>query len=67
VADGEEHPALRLTPDELGVCQSALNEVLHGPEAIEDWEFQTRMGVERDEAIALLARLRGARSQDPLG
>lgn len=32
---------------------NALNEILNGPEAIEDWEFQTRVGVNRDEAKRL--------------
>jgi len=29
---------------------NALNEILRGREAIEDWEFQTRVGVSRNEA-----------------
>lgn len=46
-----------LTTTDLRVLGQALNEVLHGPQALEDWEFHTRMGVTRDEAKALLARL----------
>jgi hypothetical protein len=47
----------RLTTTDLRVLTQALNEVLHGPQAIEDWEFHTRIGVTRDEAKALLTRL----------
>jgi len=42
--------------EELRVLHQALNEVLHGPEAIEDWEFHARMGVTRDEALAVLGK-----------
>lgn len=45
---------VELSADELGVLSNALNEVLNGPEAIEDWEFQTRVGASRDEASMLL-------------
>jgi hypothetical protein len=41
---------LELTRDELMAAANALNEVLNGPEAIEDWEFHPRMGLDRDEA-----------------
>lgn len=37
---------------------NALNEVLNGPEAIEEWEFETRMGGTRDEVRSLLRRVR---------
>jgi hypothetical protein len=50
---------VELTKDELVAVANALNEVCHGPSAIEDWEFHTRMGVDRDEAKALLAALPG--------
>jgi hypothetical protein len=46
-----------VTTKELRVLGQALNEVLNGPEAIDDWEFDTRMGVTRDEARSLLQRL----------
>ena len=42
---------------DLSVLCNARNEVLHGPEAIEAREFQTRSGVDRDAAVLLLARL----------
>ena len=44
---------LELTGAELLVAANALNEVLHGPEAVEDWEFHPRLGVERDEGRRL--------------
>jgi hypothetical protein len=41
---------VELATDELMAAANALNEVLNGPEAIEDWEFQTRMGLDREQA-----------------
>jgi hypothetical protein len=46
-----------LTADEIGTLANSLNEVLGGPDAIEDWEFETRIGVERSRARSLLRRL----------
>jgi hypothetical protein len=46
-----------LSPLAWGVLHNALNEVVNGPQAIEDWEFQTRMGVTRDQARDLLMRM----------
>lgn len=37
----------------------ALNEVLNGPEAIEEWEFQSRMGVTREQADQTWRRIAG--------
>jgi hypothetical protein len=48
---------VELTRNELLALNGALNEVCHGPDAIEDWEFQTRMSVERQEAKKLLAEI----------
>ena len=45
---------VELTQDELVALNNALNEVCNGPGAIEDWEFSTRSGVERTEAVDLL-------------
>ncbi len=57
----EEKPLdLTLSRDDIRLLHQALNEVLHGPEAIEEWEFDTRMGVTRDDAPALLRRISGA-------
>jgi len=41
------------TVDRLAVV-NALNEVLHGPSAIDDQEFQLRLGVSRHEALRTL-------------
>ena len=49
---------MELSRSESEVLNNALNEVLHGPDAIDEWEFQTRIGVTRTEAEALLQRLR---------
>lgn len=46
---------VRLTKTELTTLNNALNEILHGPEAIEAWEFHTRVGVEVSEAESLLS------------
>ena len=43
-----------LGEDELRLIVNALNEVCNGVE-IEDFEFFTRLGADRDEARALLA------------
>jgi hypothetical protein len=42
--------SVELTVDELVGLNNALNEAL---ECLEPWEFQTRMGVEREKAEAL--------------
>lgn len=43
--------------DELLWINSALNNVLGGPYAIEDWEFHSLMGGDRDEVRALLQKV----------
>lgn len=45
---------LAVTRDELVALAGAVNESV---EAVEDWEFQTRLGVTRDEARALGLRI----------
>jgi len=50
---------IRLTPDEIIAISNALNESL---ENIEEWEFETRMGVTRVETTALLAVFRHIRT-----
>lgn len=53
--DGQARTArLVLDEDELVLIANALNEVCNGVE-IEDFEFSTRLGADRDEARALLA------------
>lgn len=42
------------TRDELAVLAGAINEVL---EAVEEWEFDTRLGVTPEQARALRDRL----------
>ena len=48
---------MEFSRDELVWINNALAEVLGGPEAIEDWEFHTRIGGERDEVSALLQKV----------
>ena len=48
---------IELTADDMLAINNALNEVCHGPDAIPDWEFQTRMGVDRESAKATLSRI----------
>lgn len=43
--------------DELLWINNALNEVLNGPEAIDEWEFHARMGGDRDQVNALLRKV----------
>ena len=50
--------AFEVTDDELLVINNSINEVLHGPDAIEDWEFQTRIGVDRQFAEKVLAKIK---------
>lgn len=57
--ENEALVTLELTRDELVAIGNALNEVCHGPDAIEEWEFHARMGVTRAEAKATLAALPG--------
>lgn len=46
-----------LDADEVLTLSNALNEVCNGVE-IDDFEFRTRIGVEREQARKLLHRLR---------
>lgn len=45
------------TRDELLWVNNALNEVLGGPQAIDEWEFHSRMGGTGDEVRALLRKV----------
>ena len=49
---------VELTDAELVVVNNALNEVCNGVH-IEDDEFETRLGVSRDDARALLLKVTG--------
>ena len=44
---------IKFTKNELSVLNNALNEILNGPDAIEEWEFDTRIGATRQEASQL--------------
>lgn len=48
--------AIDFSADELFLINNALNEVCNGVH-IEDWEFQTRLGVPREEALKLLTKV----------
>lgn len=48
---------IELTADDILAINNALNEVCHGPEAIPDWEFQSRMAVDRESAKVTLSRI----------
>jgi hypothetical protein len=48
---------VQFTKKELMTLANALNEVINGPDAIEGWEFSTRMGVEASEAEQLLVKI----------
>lgn len=60
----QQHVQMDLTETELNVLRNGLSEAL---EALEDWEFSTRMGVERDEARQVRDALRVAvrRMEEP--
>ena len=45
---------IKLSPEETVAINNALNELLHGPGAIAASQFQTRVGVSRNEALQLL-------------
>jgi hypothetical protein len=48
---------VELTRDELSWISNALNEVLNGPDAIDEWEFHMRIGGSREEVDSLRARM----------
>jgi hypothetical protein len=52
-----------LARNDLLVINNALNEILHGPDAIDEVEFHTRIGVTRGEAERLLDEV--GRALDP--
>ncbi len=52
-----EQSSNSLSEADLLLISNTLNEILHGPDAIEEWEFQTRIGLERNYALALLERI----------
>ena len=50
----ESNVELELSAQEQLIINNALNWILHGPAAIEDWEFHTVIGANRSEAAKLL-------------
>ncbi len=48
---------VQLSKDDIILLMQALNEICNGPDAIEHWEFTTRMGATRDEAMMLWEKL----------
>lgn len=46
---------LALTPEEFRLLAGCVNEAI---EAVEDWEFSTRLGAEKDDARRLRTELR---------
>ena len=53
----DDATTVELTNVERLIVSNALNEICNGAEAIEDWEFATRIGASRQEAEALLDAL----------
>lgn len=60
--EDRERVLLSLTRDELLLLAGSVNEAI---EAVEDWEFSTRLGAEKDEARALRGELRRVISELP--
>lgn len=52
--EGAEGIRVSMTRRELLLLANSVNEAL---EAVEDWEFSTRLGVPQDDARALLTEL----------
>jgi hypothetical protein len=52
-----DDPLLRLCVDDLLLINNALNEIINGPAAIAQHEFQTRTGATIAEAALLLSRI----------
>jgi hypothetical protein len=55
--ESDDGATVVLTDQDLGLINSALNEILHGPDAIAQPEFHTRIGSTPMEAKALLVQL----------
>ena len=51
-----------LSTAELIIINSALNEVLNGPDAIDETGFETRIGADRRQVATLLQRIKGKSS-----
>ena len=46
-----------VSPTEYLLLNQALNEICGGPEAIPDWEFHTRVGLSKEDALSVLSKL----------
>lgn len=55
-----DRAVVTLSADELDLIANSLNEVCH---ALEDWEFSTRVGSEKPEALKLLHDVSDARQR----
>jgi len=55
--EGGDKALVRVSYDELRLMRAGLGEALEALEAVEDREFQTRLGYERSEARALMDRI----------
>jgi hypothetical protein len=62
--DGSAAVVLHLTGEELLLLAGCVNEAI---EAVEDWEFQTRIGIEKARAWGLRSELAGLRARLPPG
>lgn len=56
----DDHLVLEISPLDLSVLQNGLNEAL---EALDEWEFPIRVGVDVEDARRLLADLRAGRAR----
>jgi hypothetical protein len=56
---------LQVSREDLEVIHQALNEICNVEQHIPDWEFQTRMGVTRDEARLVLEKTGAALDANP--
>lgn len=57
MSDSITNWADQLSSEDIVLLGNALGEVLHGPGAIDESEFEFRLGVTRDRALTLLGEL----------
>ena len=60
IDDRGDRVVLTLSRPEFVPFAGAMNEAI---EAVEDWEFETRVGVEKSVAFRMLSELRSARAK----
>jgi hypothetical protein len=56
----QPEPQKLVSPTEYFLLNQALNEICHGPEAIPEWEFHSRVGVFKNEALDVLNNINDA-------